>query len=32
MRPQFARATQRLIVSLGPVLPILLVVISGKRW
>jgi hypothetical protein len=33
MRPQFARSLRRLIYSLGPVMPVLiLLVVNGKRW
>jgi hypothetical protein len=32
MRPQLVASLKRLIYSLGPVVPIAIVVISGKRW
>jgi hypothetical protein len=33
MRPQFALILRRLIATVGPLLPVLLVlIVNGKRW
>ena len=32
MRPQLVAKLRRAIYSLGPLMPILIVVVQGKRW